>query len=357
MWHRLFSAIVAILLPVIICLGQETNPLRTELLKIIQRDTDISFDDVPGFIINIVDGDSIFSEGFGTFGNMDPDSLQNLVFELGGLSKVFTVHIAERLIEEGKLTYESLLTSYFQDHSLHSSLSKVTLGDLVWHTSGFPQFPENESEDPNKPIYQHYQPKDLLNYLKKPQSQRRGYSYSHLNYVILQWCLERASGMTYQELLARYMISSWTSRQTSIASKDKLNTTPGFDRAGREAPASRFEYFFASEGILSSAGDLTRMMHYYLSSSEGQQLLKRMSQPVKKIPGGRKSMVAHGWHLFKNKKYHDIYLHSGRTIGHAASIHFISETKTAVILLTNSPGRLYGLGTLVLRMINNNWKR
>ena len=357
MWQRLLSAIVTTLFTAIICLGQETNPLRTELLKIIQHDTEINFDEVPGFIVGIVDGDSIFIEGFGTFENMPPDSLPELVFELGGLSKIFTVHIAERLIEEGKFNYQSLLSSFFEDDSLHSSLSKVTLGDLVWHTSGFPQFPNNVPEETDAPIYKHYQPEDLLKYVRSPQLHSRVYTYSHLNYVTLQWCMERASDMSYPQLLAKYVVSSWDARQTTVASHDKLNTTTGYDRAGREATLSRFDYFFGSEGILSSAGDLTRMMQYYLSSADGRQLLDKFTQPVKKIPGGRKSMVAHGWHLFKNKKYHDIYLHSGRTMGHAASIHFIAETKTAVILLTNSPGRLYGLGTLVLRMINNNWKR
>ncbi len=356
MRQRTISAFCLILFMEFICLAQEINPIREELLKIVQYDTEISFDEIPGFVVSIVDGDSVFTEGFGTFADMDTDSMSSLVFELGGLSKVFTVHILERLIEEGKLSYETPISLFFARESLHPSLSKVTVGDLVWHTSGFPQFPNNISEHQNAPIYQHYHPEDLLSYLQNPQLQSRSYRYSHLNYVILQWCLERATDMTYQELLAKYT-SSWTPHQTTIASDTQLNTTIGYDRTGREAPISRFGYFFGSEGILSSAGDLTRMMHYYLSSSEGQRLLERILQPVQKIPGGRKSMVAHGWHLFKNKKYHDIYLHSGRTMGHAASIHFIFETKTAVILLTNAPGRLYGLGTLVLRMINNNWKR
>jgi len=36
---------------------------------------------------------------------------------------------------------------------------------------------------------------------------------------------------------------------------------------------------------------------------------------------------------------------------------FVSESETGVVILANSPHSMNGLGLLILRMINNNWKR
>ena len=133
--------------------------------------------------------------------------------------------------------------------------------------------------------------------------------------------------------------------------------TTGYDRAGRTASPWSFNHFFASEGILSSASDIAILMRNHLTDKISRSDFSKMLAPVAKVHGEKKAMVASGWHLFNNKRSYNLYLHSGKTSGHAASIHFIFETETAVIILTNAPGRLYGLATLTLRMVNNNWKR
>ncbi|MCB0684024.1 MAG: hypothetical protein KDC32_24430, partial [Saprospiraceae bacterium] len=57
------------------------------------------------------------------------------------------------------------------------------------------------------------------------------------------------------------------------------------------------------------------------------------------------------------KKYYPVWLHTGATSGCRAYVALVPQTRTGVIVLSNSPYGLGGLGWQLLRMLNHDWKK
>ena len=57
------------------------------------------------------------------------------------------------------------------------------------------------------------------------------------------------------------------------------------------------------------------------------------------------------------KKHHPIILHTGATSGYRAYIAFVKETRTGVIVLSNSEYALRGLGYFILKKLNKGFKK
>ena len=76
-------------------------------------------------------------------------------------------------------------------------------------------------------------------------------------------------------------------------------------------------------------------------------------------PTGIKKYVNYtrGLYEIQQTKKHTVYSHSGRTYRHSAAMHFVPETGTGVIIMSNSETGTKDLSLQILRMINRNWKR
>jgi serine-type D-Ala-D-Ala carboxypeptidase/endopeptidase len=339
---------------------QTDSHLRKEIWKIIQHDTDISFEKIPGFILGIIDHDSVYMIGFGTAekGSDQPVS-DTSKFQIGGLTKVFTAHLCQILYEKNILSYEKLINEYLPDSFQNLILNKISILDLLTHTSGLQGPPENigtvqsRIQDP----YHNYSRQHLSDYLKNitALNNHQTYHYAHINYALIEIILEHITGQSFKALMDTHIFRPAGMIHSAIDDHPE-QLTPGYDRTGRKTPPWNFRSFRASEGVVTTCRDLCRYLQAQLLSGQPVSF-HRLLPPRHKIEGTKKTYTATGWHLFKNRKASDLYLHSGKTDAHAASIHFITDTKTAVILLANSPGKMDGLATLVLRMLNDNWKR
>ena len=344
--------------------AQSEPHIREQLEKIIRYDTKISYDEIPGFLVGIVDGDTSFIEAFGHANRLQTERLHSKsIFQVGGLTKVFTAMLAQVLHDRGIICLDTSINQYLPSDSRNHALDYLTIRHLLSHTSGLPLFPDNFATDQEpRNRYRRYTKKSLMNYYRDARvlAHHRGkYRHAHTNYALCELLLEFSTSTSYPELLQKYILSPLgmtTTACTDVFNSDGL--TPGFDRSGQLAEPWHFSSFSGSEGLQTSMQDLCLFLRHMLSdehtlSSSFQHLLQRHQ----KLPRSKKTYIATGWHFMQHRKKDPIYLHSGKTNGHAASIHFIKDTKTGVIVLTNSPGTLDGLALLTLRMINHNWKR
>ncbi len=342
--------------------AQSHDQIKKEIEKIIKYDTEISFNNIPGFIIGIVDGDSTFIIPFGSQKKDSQGIISDTaIFEIGGLTKVFTAHLCHELVQRNMIRYKEQVNFYLDAAHRNSHLDHLVIENLITHTSGFPTRPPNMGlkEIVGQNLYSGYTKGDLLSYYRTASKLPKNgeYIYSHINYALLELIIEKATGMPFEEVLERYVLHPNQMTRSAITLSADQEATSGYDRAGRETSLWSFASFGASEGLKSTAGDLCRYIRQYMKLLDCESTLKQNLTEFKRITGYKKSYVSYGWHMFRNKKGSNIYLHSGKTDGHAASIHFVPESKTAVVLLTNGIGKMDGLATLVLRMINNNWKR
>lgn len=343
----------------------DLDRIKNEINKIIDYDTEIDFKNTPGFTVAIIDGDSSFVFGFG---KSHPDLEETIdlesVFEIGSITKSFTASLVTILDEKGFLSFDDKVNKHLPAEYRNPRLADLTINDLLTHNSGLPKLPKyigSKQKDPQNP-YADYSKFDLLKFYSTfiPDEERK-FIYSHVNYGLLEFIIESATYFDFEVVLHTEifaplgMINSFVHK----SERNEASITSGFDRAGRETKKWDFASFAGSEGIKSNIYDLIAFTKAHIGNNGDQlsELFVQNHQPEVKTHYNDRIYAGKGWHVFNQKKNFNIITHSGKTYGHRAYISFIKETQTGVIILSNSSVGTGDLGLLILRMINDNWKR
>lgn len=336
--------------------------LYGEIQKIVRYETGIQKEKTPGYIVGIVSDDSTYIL---PFGYREPDSVERLtpsdVFEVGSISKVFTATIVAQLVANGDLHWDYSINLLLPPECRNEAFQHITLSDLASHRSGFPKLPpffglfQSDAEDP----YATYPKSELCTFLQKfSKDSSVNAVYSHLNYAILEIMLEYTLGISFEEIADQYLFNSMGMYESTFSSG--LPVTPGYHLSGKEAAPWNFSAFTASEGARTSLHDLLTFLKWNLSLTEGTpegKMFVDLHTEIIESDLGDDLFMGHGWHIVHPKKRLDVFIHSGKTNGHHASIGFCKQTKTGVVVLSNSSAGTENLGYLILRMINHNWKR
>ena len=338
--------------------GQNEN-LRTEIEKIIRFDTDIPYPDHPGFIVGIIDNDSTYILNFGTH---ETDSSE--IFEIGGLSKVFTSNLILKLSYDSIIDLKARVNTFFPVEYQNPNLEEYTIEDLLMHQIPFPRRPADLSKkeiDLNDP-YAFYTKEDVLNYYSnfKPKRKLKWAGpllhYSHINYALLEIIAESVIEKPFEEALQEYVFSKFNMVNSS-SNAIPASITEGYDRSLRQTNPWNFQSFRGAEGISSNLEDLLHFLKLNLFENQKIQSIKSSLIPQKQSRLSNKLLHTYTWYVLKSRRTGSIYTHSGGTESHRAYMHFKPDTKTGVVILSKSSIGTEELGMLILRMINNNWKR
>lgn len=351
--------------------GQDRNQLKEEIDKTIYFDTEISHDKIPGFTVGIIFQDSVFIYHYGTESKKSQQTLNDSsLFEIGSITKIFTASLVSILVEENLLNYDSTLNSYFDKKYRNKYLDTLTIRNLVQHTANLPKMPVDfgaHEKELNNP-YAHYTKKQLLNFYKKYRPIPLGkkdsrYMYSNVSYGLLEIAIEKVCGKDYESILNEKILAPMGMNNTFAAydkkEKSKKNLTKAYSRNGQKVPHWDFQSFTASEGLKSNVTDLITFLKLHLDLQETpyDSLFTDNASPKVNTGMSDNAFMGNGWHVIKLKKYYNAVLHAGSSSGHRAFIGFVKETQTGVVLLSNSESGTGGLGYLVLRLINYNWKK
>ncbi|NNF34842.1 MAG: beta-lactamase family protein [Saprospiraceae bacterium] len=359
---KFYTVIVIFFLTGNIC--AQADNLKNEINKIIEYDTDINFEKTPGFIVAVVDGDSTFYTSFGHRSRDEPESIErNHLFEIGSTSKVFTSLLIFKYLEEGQFSIKDKVNDLLPQDYINPRLEQLTLYDLINHISGFPRIPEFFGKKQKNTLdpYAYFSKEDLLLYYRDyvPRRNNDKFNYSHVNYALLEIILEEYSGMTFHDLMKQQIFDPLDMKNSFVDFSEDRSITPGYNRAMRKVKPWSFASFSASEGIKSTAEDLSNFVRLNLGLKYPTlyNSVESQLQIVEKTNYNDKIMMANGWHVVDQGKKYNIYTHTGKTSGHTSFLAFVKETKTGVVILSNSSWGVEDLGFLILRMINYNWNR
>lgn len=348
-------------------IAQMKEDIKKEIDKIVYHDTEILEKNIAGYSIGLIYNDSVFIYHTGAADYQHSFPLRdNTIFELGGLSKVFTAVLVEILVQEGILDYNKPFNAYLDTIFQNKQMTGLTIENLVTHCSRLPKLPYEfgvKEKEANNP-YAYYTKEDLLNFYKdyvSDEESKKEYFYSSINFALLEIAIENSTGIAFEELLVEKLFKPLKMEDSFVHPEQENSKIPtqGFSIVGNPAPALRFQSFAASEGIKSSMNDLVKFVLANINNDPTAlaAALKNIQQPTGDIKLNKETKIAKGWHVLKPKKYYNVILHSGSTNGHRAFIGFVKETKTGVIVLSNSEHREDGLGFLILRMLNHDWKK
>lgn len=195
------------------CLAQtqETRRLDSIFIVLYQQNQ------FNGSVLIADKGQVLYEKGFGVRNEQSRKEINsNTVFELASCSKQFTAAGIVLLKRQGKLDYTDKLTKYIPELK---QWDKVTLYDLLRHTSGIPDFigdmRDNWNQNTiatNNDVIQFYAKRnDTLQF--EPKSNHR---YSNTNYALLAMIIERVSGKKYADFLTQYIFKPLKMRDTFV---------------------------------------------------------------------------------------------------------------------------------------------
>ena len=192
---------------------------------------DIIPEDFSGAVLVSRDGNILFGKGFG-FSDI-ANKIMNTIdtkFQTASAGKFFVAVGIMQLIEAGRLSLDSCLGDLL-DFDLHQIDRKVTLRQLLNHTSGIPDyFDESTMSEYSDlwvdfPNYKIRKSRDLLPlFIEKPMMYQAGekFQYNNSGYVILGLIIESVTGQLFDEYLTEKVFRPCEMLDTGYYEFDRL---------------------------------------------------------------------------------------------------------------------------------------
>ena len=289
---------------------------------------------------------TIFKKGYG-FANMEwgipntPDTK----FRLGSITKQFTSMLIMQLVEKGKIKLDGKITDYLPYYRKDTG-EKVTIENLLDHTSGIPNYTSNPDFFP-KASRKFYKPDDFVKeYCSGDLEFEPGskFSYTNSGYFILGAIIEKVTGMPYDEVLKKNILEPLGMKDTGYDWSETIipKRASGYDKTF----SGYRNTSFIDMSLPYSAGSLYSTVEDLLIWDKALQTDKLLSNKWKEelfkpridALGGK---YAFGWMLNKKKignEEYDVVTHGGGINGFNTINYMIPKKGWVVILLNNTGG-------------------
>jgi len=300
-----------------------------------------------GMSVAIVkDGQIVLAKGYGRRSLADKRPVEtSTLFAIGSVSKQFTCAAVLLLAEDGKLSARDPVAKYYPGLT---RAKDITLLDLMNHTSGYPDYYPLDFLD--RRLQRRIDPDELLRQYaggKLDFEPGAKYSYSNTGYILLGRVVERVSGQSLGEFLARRIFTPLGMDHTSYeltpadARVAAGYTTFALSDAELVAPESN-GWLGGAGGIYSTPADLAK---WNLALVEGK-VLKPESYALMTVPrkltDGRLTEYGCGLSI-KTQGGRQVLSHNGAVSGFNTWNAVVPSTRSAVTMTCNIES---GLGSL-----------
>jgi CubicO group peptidase (beta-lactamase class C family) len=287
--------------------------------------------------------DVLLDKGYG-FANLEwhvPDSPKTK-FRLGSITKQFTAAAILLLEERGKLKVDDPVKKYMPDAP--AAWSKITIFNLLTHTSGIPNFtsfPDYRKLEPFAAT-----PEELvMRFRDKPLDFQPGekWNYSNSGYVLLGYLMEKISGESY----AQFVEDNLFKPLGMVDSGYDSNSAVIEDRASGYAPSQNgivnagyidMTIPLSAGGLYSTTEDLLR----WEQGLFGGKLLSAAS--LKKMTTPFKNDYAFGLGV-RSVNGHEEIAHGGGIEGFNTALAYYPDEKLTVVVLANVNGPAQEIAT------------
>ncbi len=185
-------------------------------------------------------------------------------FRAGSITKTFAATVALQLVGEGKLALDAPVVRYLPG----LIDSRITVRDLLQHTSGLYNFTETVRLDPDvfEPIrYRHWEPEEVLRIATdRPLDFEPGtrWAYSNTNYTVAGLLIEHVTGGTFEREVRHRILKPLRLNDTSLPIDQTAITGPHarayWTHQGKPSDITRVNPSFAwvAGNIVSTTADL-----------------------------------------------------------------------------------------------------
>lgn len=182
---------------------------------------------------------------------------------LGSITKQFTAVAILQLVENGKIDLEGTITDYLPDYPAEPHGGKVTVHQLLTHTSGIPSYTGIDEIMSARGAWTG-SPRDFTHHFEKlelefePGSE---YKYNNSGYHLLGLIIEAVSGMSYEEYLRKNILDLLGMNNTGVEQYQEvvMNLADGYESIGENPVADgniNMDIPYAAGSMYSTVEDL-----------------------------------------------------------------------------------------------------
>jgi CubicO group peptidase (beta-lactamase class C family) len=299
--------------------------------------------DFNGTVLVAREGRILYERGFG-FANLEwniPNDFETK-FEIGSMTKQFTALLILQLVNEGRIKLDGHLSEYLPYYRKDTG-SRVTLSELLSHTSGVPSFtslpgflegPASRTKYSVKQFVQDYCSGDLQ---FEPGTR---FEYSNSGYFLLGAILQQISGTAYEQLLHDRIFTPLGMRDSGYTHSETVlpHRAAGYERTATGLQNARYYDMsipFAAGALYSTVGDL----YLWDQALYGERLLPAHLRDLLFKPN--LDDYGYGWVMLvpaANAPYagESIPMHGGAIFGFQSVIQRIPQHRELIVLLDNN---------------------
>src|SRR5689334_10230929 len=311
----------------------------------------------------IKNGKIIYQQALG-YADYDTKSLLNdsSVFELASVSKQFTAMGIMICKERGLLSYSDNITKFLPG----LPYDNITVRNLLTHTSGLPSYEDQfeKNWDHKKIAFN----KDIIDMLQKLHDTLffkpgTGWKYSNTGYALLASVIEKVSGVSYNDFMAKNIFQPLGMTHTFVyntrrsTGKIPANYALGFVYSDSlkqyvlPDKLPKYHYVYYLDGIVgdgcvnTTTGDLFKWdQALYGNKLVSKESLDEMLSPlVQTSPRDSTNFYGFGVSVQPKSDNGKIISHTGGWPGYATDITRMVDSNQTIILFSNngtSPGVL-----------------
>ena len=282
----------------------------------------------------VVEGDRVLlDKGYGMadleWGNANAPDVK---FRLGSLTKQFTATLVLLLEQDGKLRIDDPVNKYLPNTP--KAWEKITLANLLGHTSGIPDFTQAKEFDVWR-MSPHTHEEELAFFRDKPLDFEPGsrFAYSNSNYEVLGVVSEQVSGRQYADLLRERICDPLGMKDTGLDTDELIlpRRAQGYMQGKDALVPARSESMtvpWAAGSLYSTTGDLLKWERGLFGGKVlSPESLRKMTTPGK---------GDYGLGLFIDVKNGVRSIsHGGGIEGFNTGLKYVPERRLTIVILSN----------------------
>ena len=262
-------------------------------------------------------------------------------FEIGSITKTFTATLLAWYVNEGKVKLTDPISMYLPDSvAVNQSIKDITLLNLINHTSGLPNVPDNLKDNMTDQFnpYKDYTKQLMYSYLRtcrldsKPGEK---YAYSNLGVGLLGSILQYVSGKPFEQMVNQII----TRPLGMLSTAQYLNPllSPRFvsvyNSNGQPTLAWDFDVLAPCGALRSTVNDLLRYANANMHPRADS--LSKAIELTHRITFTKDVKIGLGWHVIPVNGV-SYYFHNGGTYGSNSFMAFNAEKNVAIVVLSNA---------------------
>ena len=301
------------------------------------------------FIGNVLisqDNNIIYEKSFG-YADVEnhKKNTKNSIFSIGSVTKPLTAVGIMKLVDDGKLSLETPINTYFPNFI--PDLSKdITIRHLLNHSSGM-QANIGRIDDEGNGLMPEESSITLDELLEKFKDSKlkfepgKGYEYNNFGYSLLAYIIEKVSNKSYADYMEEAVFIPANMKNTAVDSYKPISerafshTGLGMSEFKKLSYIVHSSWIIGAGNINSTTGDLYKFM----KALENGKLLKPAS--VDKLysytqsRGVNDSEYGLGWRI-ENKGGEKWINHTGLLPGNTSLIGSLKQRNIKIIILSNA---------------------